>query len=165
VLGGCGLSLLLLFGIEPPRCFFLLWLLYLSLSTVGQVFLSFQWDTLLLEAGFLSIFLVPPSLLPHQALGPPPLLVVLLLRFLLFRLIFMSGVANLVSHDPTWRNLTAIAYHYESQPLPNPIAYWMYHLPLPFHKLSTLFPAIELLIPFLYFVRFFRLAGSSLLLD
>jgi hypothetical protein len=113
---GAGLSLLLLFGIGTTPVLFLLWLLYLSLSTVGQVFLSFQWDTLLLEAGFLSIFLVPPSLLPHQALGPPPLLVVLLLRFLLFRLIFMSGVAKLVSHDPTWRNLTAIAYHYETQP-------------------------------------------------
>lgn len=158
---GVGLSLLLLFGIWTTPVLFLLWLLYLSLTTAGQVFLSFQWDALLLEAGFLSIFLVPLSLLPRQALGPPPFLAVLLLRFLLFRLMFMSGIAKLVSNDPTWRDLTAISYHYETQPLPNPLAYWIFRLPLPFHKFSTLVALLtELAIPFLYFgPRLIRLVG------
>jgi hypothetical protein len=149
---GAGLALLLLLGLGTTPVLVLLWVLYLSLTTAGQVFMGYQWDSLLLEAGFLSIFLVPPSLLPRQAAAPPPALAIFLIRWLLFRLIFMSGVAKLASGDPTWRNLTALSYHYETQPLPNPLAYWMHRLPLSFHKISTLLTfAAELLAPFLYF--------------
>jgi hypothetical protein len=161
---GAGLSLALLLGLGTTPVLALLWLLYLSLTTAGQVFLSYQWDALLLEAGFLSIFLVPPSLTPGQAAALPAPLVVFLMRWLLFRLIFMSGLAKLASGDPTWRNLSALSFHYETQPIPNPLAFWMFQLHLPFQRLSTLFAlAIELLVPFLYFgPRPFRLAGFLL---
>ncbi len=117
-----------------------LYLLYLSFSTAGQDFLSFQWDSLLLETGFLAIFLGNSKF------------VVILFRWLLFRLMFLSGVVKLTSHDPVWRDWTALAFHYRTQPLPTPLAWYMYQLPLPFQRFSTAFTlCIELAIPFLFF--------------
>ncbi len=125
--------------------------LYLSLCTAGQDFLSFQWDSLLLETGFLAIFLGNSRL------------IVLLFRWLLFRLMFLSGVVKLTSHDPVWRDFTALAFHYMTQPLPTPVAWYMYQLPLAFQRFSTasvLF--IELVIPFLFFApRRWRLVGAG----
>jgi lipase maturation factor 1 len=134
-----------------------LYVLYLSLSTAGQDFLSFQWDSLLLETGFLAIFLGNSKL------------VVLLFRWLLFRLIFLSGVVKLTSHDPVWSNWTALAFHYMTQPLPTPLAWYMYQLPLELQRFSTAATlAIELAIPFLFFAprpsRFFA-AGAALFLQ
>jgi predicted DCC family thiol-disulfide oxidoreductase YuxK len=131
-----------------------LYLLYLSLCTAAQDFLSFQWDALLLETGFLAIFLGNSNI------------VVLLFRWLLFRLIFLSGAVKLTSHDPVWRDGTALAFHYMTQPLPTPPAWYMYQLPLGFQRFSTasvLF--IELVIPFLFFApRLWRLCGAGLAL-
>ena len=161
---GAVLSAALLFGLQTTPVLALLWLLYLSLVTVGQVFLSFQWDVLLIETGFLSIFLVAPSLLLDQARAAPSPIVILLFRWLLFRLIFMSGVVKLTSGDPTWRNLTALSFHYETQPLPNPLAYWMHRLPPAFQKLSTAFSLfVEVVVPFFYFApRLLRFAAGGL---
>jgi hypothetical protein len=151
-LAGMLLSILLFFGVQTTPVLFFCWALYLSFVTVGQVFLSYQWDALLLEAGFLSIFLVPPSIFPGQAAAAPSPLVIFLLRWLLFRLMFMSGIMKIASHAPTWRNFTALQYHYETQPLPTPLAWYMYRLPLWFQKLSTLFALfVEIAIPFLFF--------------
>ena len=154
---GAVISLVLLAGYLERTALLLLYVLYLSLCTVGQDFMSFQWDMLLLEAGFLAIFLGSSKVL------------VLLFRWLLFRLTFLSGAVKLLSHDPTWRNLDAIRFHYWTQPLPTPIAWYMEQLPLWFHRFSTaavLF--IELPIPFLIFMprrwRFFS-AGSILFLQ
>lgn len=105
--------------------FVLLFVYYVSIVNGGQIFMGYQWDFLLLEAGFLAIFLKP-------AFGR-----VWLFRWLLFRLMFESGCVKLLSHDPTWRNLTALAYHYETQPLPTPIAWYMFQAPLWFQKIST----------------------------
>jgi predicted DCC family thiol-disulfide oxidoreductase YuxK len=122
--------------------------LYLSLVCIGQTFFSFQWDYLLLESGFLGIFLLP--LLSR----------VWLFRWLLFRLMFLSGTAKLLSHDPAWRNLTVLEYHYQTQPLPTPFAWYFHQLPPDFQKLSCLFVfLVELAVPFLIFaprrLRFF----------
>ncbi len=129
-----------------------LYVLYLSLCTAGQDFLSFQWDSLLLEAGFLAIFLGNSKT------------VVLLFRWLLFRLMFLSGVVKLTSHDPVWHDRSAIAFHYFTQPLPTPLAWYMAQLPLAFQRFSTatvLF--IELFVPFLFFTpRRWRFAGAGL---
>jgi len=86
-------------------------------------------------------------------------------RWLLFRLIFGSGLVKLASGDPTWRNLTALSYHYETQPIPNPIAWYMYQLPLGFHKAETLITLIvELLIPFTIFMpRIVRFVGAAVI--
>ena len=132
-------------------------ILYLSLVSVGQDFLSFQWDFLLLECGFLAIFLLP--VFPR----------VWLFRWLLFRLMFLSGAVKLLSGDPTWRNLTALQYHYQTQPLPTPFAWYFHQLPADFQKASVVFVfVVELLIPFLMFaprrVRFFA-GGMTVVLQ
>jgi lipase maturation factor 1 len=131
-------------------------ILYLSLVSVGQDFLSFQWDFLLLECGFLAIFLLP--VFPR----------VWLFRWLLFRLMFLSGAVKLLSGDPVWRNLTALQYHYQTQPLPTPFAWYFHQLPADFQKASVVFVFfVELLIPFLMFaprrVRFFAGAMTVML--
>ena len=117
------------------------YLLYLSLVHAGQDFMSYQWDMLLLEAGFLSIFL-----------GWHPF-VTTMFRWLLFRLMFLSGLAKLMSGDPTWRNLSALRFHYETQPLPTPLAWYVHQLPLAFHRATAagMF-VIELLVPILLFL-------------
>ena len=116
---GMILAVLLVADIAPTVCLGLLWLCYLSLFTAGQTFLGFQWDLLLLEAGFLSLFVAPLRLLPrwgYAGVAPPdplPRTGVFLLRWLLFRLMLMSGVVKLTSGDETWRNFSSLYYHYE----------------------------------------------------
>ncbi len=92
--------------------------LYLSLVYAGQIFTNYQWDQLLLETGFLAIFLTGGSRV-----------VVFLYRCLLFRFLFLAGVTKLASGDPTWRHLTALAYHFWTQPLPSPLAWYAAGLP------------------------------------
>ncbi len=154
IIAGAALAIVLLSGILTARWERLvlvgLYALYLSLCTAGQDFLSFQWDSLLLETGFLAIFLGNSKV------------VVMLFRWLLFRLIFLSGVVKLTSQDPVWRDWTALAFHYMTQPLPTPLAWYMYQLPLAFQRFSTAFTLfVELAIPFLFFAfRPWRLVGA-----
>jgi hypothetical protein len=125
--------------------------LWLSICTAGQDFLSFQWDVLLLEAGFLALF---ADAKPVR---------VWLFRWLLFRLMFFSGMVKLLSHDPVWSDLTALHYHYWTQPLPTPPAWWMEQFPMWFQKLSTAFVFLcEVPVPFLFLMpwRKARLAGA-----
>jgi predicted DCC family thiol-disulfide oxidoreductase YuxK len=187
-LAGAGtlLSVLLIAGIASGPVLLVLWVFYLSLVTAGQDFLSFQWDILLLEAGFLAIFLAPwrPPLprwrfdtadpvpsggaAKRDTASParsPSKAVVWLLRWLLFRLMFLSGCVKLLSHDPNWRNLTALEYHYETQPLPTPVAWYAYQLPAWFQKVSVVGVfIIEIFVPFLIFTpRRIRFAGCAIL--
>src|SRR5438034_1269638 len=117
--GGAVLALLVVAGVAQAPALALLWLLYLSTSVVGQTFLWFQWDALLLEAGLLAVFYAPTDLVPsrrrERAPSEPMRWVVL---WLLFRLMFLSGITKLASGDPTWRDLTALDYHFWTQPLP-----------------------------------------------
>jgi predicted DCC family thiol-disulfide oxidoreductase YuxK len=153
---GAGLSLLLIFTVLPRLCLVLLYVLYLSLLYAGQDFMSFQWDTFLLEAGFLALLL-------SFATMPG----IWLLRWLLFRFMFMSGVVKLISGDPNWWNLSALSYHFLTQPLPTPLAWYAAHLPAPVLTYATgaVF-FVELIVPFLIFgprrLRFF--AGFGILL-
>lgn len=136
---GIAAAVLLFLGAAPRLAAAACWVLYFSLFTAGQVFLQFQWDILLLEAGFLAIFAAPGGFLrPFAAGHEPPRAVRWLLWLLLFRLMFMSGVVKLTAGDPNWWNLTALSYHYETQCLPNPVAWHLHHLPLWFHRLSAL---------------------------
>ncbi len=160
-------SILLIAGVYPGPVSFLLWLFYLSIANVGREFLSFQWDALLLEAGFLTIFLSPFKRFDHLAESPePPKLAVWLLKFLLFRLMFFSGFVKLASGDATWRDLTALLYHYETQPLPTWVAWYIHQLPLWFQKVSAVYMfAIELIVPFFIFSpKKIRLWAYSLLI-
>ncbi len=161
---GAGLSLLLIFEVAPALCLILLWLIYLSIAVAGQLFMNFQWDYLLLETGFFSIFLAPLRWLPSgRSQMPVSGWAHFILLWLLFRLMFMSGVVKLTSGDPSWWNLTALNYHYWTQPLPTPLSWWANQLPGWFQAFSVaLMFAIELVAPFLlFFPRRFRLIGAA----
>lgn len=165
-----GLCVFLSIGTAPLLV--VAWVFYLSLVNVGQDFLSFQWDILLLEAGFLAIFWSP-----WQFLGPPwkgklvlepePLtfkIGLYLYRWLLFRLMFLSGTCKLLSGDPAWRNFTALKYHYLTQPLPTPLAWLAEQLPDWCQSFSVggVF-LIEIMVPVLFFMpRRLRLIGAAL---
>lgn len=139
---GVALSLLLMAGFFVLPSLILLWLLYLSYTTLGQDFLSFQWDALLLETGFMTIFL--------PLADPASPIVALAYHFFLFRFILSAGVVKLASHDPNWRQLRALFYHYETQPLPNRLAWYAHQLPAGIQQLSCLATfGFELAVPFL----------------
>ncbi|MBI3849364.1 MAG: lipase maturation factor family protein [Verrucomicrobia bacterium] len=164
---GTVLAVVLIIGIAPAPCLFLLWLVYLSLSVVCRDFLGFQWDILLLETGFLAIFCAPLQLWPGLKREAPQSRIVLwLLRWLLFRLMFESGCVKLFSGDVLWRNLTALTVHYETQPLPTWIGWYAHQLPLWAQKSSAVIMfVIELAVPFLIFApRRLRLFGCVVLI-
>jgi predicted DCC family thiol-disulfide oxidoreductase YuxK len=167
---GVVLSVVLLIGLASRAVLILLWAVYLSLSLAGQTFLSFQWDTLLLETAFFAIFFAPRQWLPGLSReGPPSRLSLCLLRWLLFRLMFQSGVTKLVYGDPTWLNLTALTFHYETQPLPTWIGWYAHQLPVWFQKFSCfVMYVIEVAVPFLFFApRRLRIvaAGATIFLQ
>jgi uncharacterized membrane protein YphA (DoxX/SURF4 family) len=153
----CGLgvvaALLLVAGVAPGPSLALLWGLYLSLAAVAGEFLSYQWDTLLLEAGLLACFIAPWRLRPGASWkSGVPAAPLWALRWLLFRLVFTSGVGKLASGDPTWRDLTALEFHYFTQPIPTWTSYYAHHLPPLLHKLATAGTlAIEIVAPLLIF--------------
>ncbi len=162
---GSVLSLLLIVGVAPALTLLGLVLLYVSLVAVGQTFLSFQWDILLIETGFLAIFIAPWRWLAIK--GPPVSGVGLfLLKFLLFKLMLMSGVVKLTSHDDCWWSLTALDYHYWSQPLPTVFAWWTDQNPEWFKKFSVGFCLfVEIIVPFfLWAPRRLRLIAAGLLI-
>ena len=122
-----------------------MWLAYLSIVNVGQIWYAFGWESLLLEAGFLAIFLGARD-------TAPPVIVIWMYRWLLFRLMFGAGMIKLRG-DSCWRDLTCLVYHYETQPIPNPISWYLQKSPLWFSKLGVLFNHFaELIAPFGYLV-------------
>jgi len=148
---GIVFAILLVAGIAPVLVLALLWIDYLSLSVVGREFLSYQWDALLLETGFLAVLLAPPVLRERRStVGDPPRLARWLLLWLLFRLMVGSGAIKLASGDPMWRDLTALSVHFETQPIPTPLAWYAHQLPLPITKaLTAAAIGFELVGPFL----------------
>ena len=122
----------------------LLWMIYLSLVNVGQTFYGFGWETMLAETGFLAIFLGSSD-------AHPPVVVMWLIVWVLFRTMFGAGMIKLRS-DPCWRNLTCLFYHYETQPLPNPLSWYLHHSPPWTHKTGVLFTHFaQLVVPWFYF--------------
>ncbi len=150
-IAGCAAALLIMLQRYSRAALIIAYVLYLSLFYACYPFLNFQWDALLLETGFLAIFLTPQSRV-----------VILLFRWLLFRLRFMSGISKLTSGDPQWANLTALDTYFEVQPLPNPIAWYVHQFPewlLRFGTVATL--VIEILVPFMMFLpRRWRFAAA-----
>jgi Lipase maturation factor len=145
---GAGLAAAALAGLPdagpawvPVAVWLALWGLYLSIVNVGQTFYGFGWETLLLEAGFLAVFLGPAS-------TAPPTLVLWLYRWLLFRVEFGAGLIKLRG-DRCWRDLSCLDYHHETQPLPGPLSWFFHHLPQRLHKAEVLANhATQLVVPF-----------------
>lgn len=137
-IAGIAAAMLVVLGVFETLGLVASYVLYLSLVVAGQEFTSYQWDLLLLESGFLAIFL-----------RLHPLLVAWLFRWLLARYLFMSGVVKLASGDPAWRALDALSYHFETQPLPSPLAWWAHQLPDAILRGATASALlIELVLPF-----------------
>ncbi len=154
--GGAATSVLVILRIAPALMLLLCWVLYLSLYYVGQTFLSFQWDILLLETGLLAIFYAPWSIWPRLKMDRQPSRVIRwLIILLLFRLMFSSGIVKILDDspsDPTWHNLTALTYHYATTCLPNTVSWYAHQLPIWFHKFSCVAMfVIEIGVPFLFF--------------
>lgn len=149
---GIALSLTLLCGWYERFSLIALFVLYLSLYHAGQLFLNFQWDMLLLESGFMAIFLV----------GGVNRLSLLMFHLLLFRLRFLSGLSKLLSGDPSWANLTTLEYYFETQPLPHMGSWFAHQLPHWMHTGGTAMVLVaELLIPFFIFLpRPFRITAA-----
>jgi lipase maturation factor 1 len=167
--GGAVLAVLLIIGLAPLPTLVLLWALYLSLTVVGQNFLSFQWDALLLEAGLVAILWAPLRWLPRGQQPPASTVARWLLVFLLFKLMFLSGLTKLLSGDPMWRSATALDYHFETQPLPPWTAWYAHHLSGSVHRAATILMfAIELGAPWLLLaparLRRLRVAGCLALI-
>jgi hypothetical protein len=147
-LGGIVVALLALLGISEAgplwlsmATWLLLWAAYLSIVNVGQTFYSFGWESMLVEAGFFAAFLGPARM-------EPSFIPLLLLRWMLFRVEFGAGLIKL-RHDRCWRDLTCLYYHYETQPLPNPLSWYFHHLPKPLHRFGVLFSHfVQLVVPF-----------------
>lgn len=155
---GAMLGLILLFGVSPPLILPILIILHLSILSVGQDFLSFGWEGFLLEISYNAFFI--------SLTEKPNVFLWISLNLLIFRFHFEAGTSKLESRDPNWRNLTAIKFHYQSQPLPNTLAWYVYKLPMTFHKFSAFFMFFsELVIPFfaLFGTEEMRLASFILL--
>lgn len=163
--GGFALGLLVFLGFIPRAGLATLWLGYLSLNVVGNVFLTYQWDLLLLVSGLLGVALSPGGFRLSRAVQRTPVPVLWLFRWLLFRLMFLSGVVKLRSGDPSW---AALRFHYETQPIPAWTSWYAHQLPPAVHTWCAgyMFWA-ELVSPFLIFgprvARHAALATTALL--
>ncbi|WP_440998925.1 lipase maturation factor family protein [Fodinibius sp. SL11] len=137
---------------------FLLWVLYLSIVNVGQLFYGFGWESLLLEAGFYSIFLGPL----HYEYS---IIMIFILRWLVFRVEFGAGLIKMRG-DKCWRKLTCLNYHHETQPMPNPLSRFFHLLPKNLHKIETLFNHIVQLgaVWLLFLPQPFATIGASLII-
>lgn len=149
--GGAALSAALVAGVPEAGpewtlvlAWLVVWALYLSVVNVGQIWYSFGWESLLLEAGFLAAFLGPDR-------EAPPVLVLWLLRWLLFRLELGAGLIKLRG-DRCWRDLTCLCYHHETQPMPGPLSWGFHHLPRFAHRAEGAANHLtQLVVPWLLF--------------
>ncbi|WP_416986514.1 lipase maturation factor family protein [Streptomyces sp. T028] len=148
---GCAVSAALLAGLDglvPLWAAMLLWLvpwaLYLSIVNVGQTWYSFGWESLLLETGFLAVFLGNDEV-------DPPVVVLFLVRWLLFRVEFGAGLIKMRG-DACWRKLTCLYHHHETQPMPGPLSWFFHHLPRPLHRVEAAANHVtQLVVPILLF--------------
>ncbi|KAG7320478.1 hypothetical protein KOW79_016331 [Hemibagrus wyckioides] len=159
------LGAVLLSALRDRLVYLCLWVLYLSLYTVGGDFLHSEWDNLLLEAGFLA-FLVAPCLLLQSSSAPHDSVTFWLTRWLLFRLVLCTGVSKLASGDPCWWDLTALSRHYDTQASPTPLAWYAYQLPDWLSRLGAVCVlAAEIAVPLVMFfipVRGLRINAFSI---
>ena len=152
-MAGGALSLFLIFGFAERYALAFLFLLYLSIVSTGRVFMGHQWDNLLLETGFLTfLFSFAPVF-------------IWLLRLLLFRFVFIAGIAKFLSQDTSWRDLTAMSHFYENQPIPNAFSWYLHQLPLWFDKVvAGILLFIQIVVPFFIFApRRVRIGVASVL--
>jgi hypothetical protein len=148
---GVVLSLVVLAGYANSILMLILWALYLSIIHVGQTWYGYGWETQLVETGFLAVFLCPLLDGRPFSRSPPPVVIIWLYRWLIFRIMLGAGLIKLRG-DEVWRDLTALYYHYETQPVPNPLSRLLHFAPQWFHKSGVAWNHfIELVVPFFIF--------------
>lgn len=148
---GCAVSAALVAGVDgclPLWGGMLLWLvpwvMYLSIVNVGQTWYAFGWESLLLEVGFLAVLLGNDE-------TAPPVVVLFLLRWVLFRVEFGAGLIKMRG-DVCWRRLTCLDHHHETQPMPGPLSWFFHHLPKPLHRVEVAANHVtQLVVPVLLF--------------
>jgi hypothetical protein len=148
---GCAVALALAAGLDSllplwggMLLWLVPWLLYLSIVNVGQTWYGFGWESLLLEVGFLAVFLGNDDV-------APPVVVLFLLRWILFRVEFGAGLIKMRG-DACWRELTCLDHHHETQPMPGPLSWFFHHLPKPLHRVEVAANHVtQLAVPFLLF--------------
>ena len=170
---GVILSVFAVLGIATAPCLLLLSVLWLSLVKGGCEFTGFQSDGMLVELTVLTLFLVPwqffeppwPVPARFRLQTKPSMMALWLIRFMLFRIMFVSGLVKILSGDENWRNLTAMQYHYETQPIPTPLAWYAHHLPDWINKGSVLGMFVsEIFAPLCMFgPRVFKLLGAGMM--
>lgn len=147
---GLVLSFAVLLGVTNALVQIALWVLYMSLSRVGQIFYGYGWEIQLLETGFLSIFLCPIREFRPFA-SAPPAISIFLFRWLIVRIMLGAGLIKLRG-DPCWSDLTCLVYHYETQPIPSPLSLLFHQMPAGAHKFGVGFNhLVELVAPLLAF--------------
>ncbi|MEO6848707.1 MAG: lipase maturation factor family protein [Chthoniobacterales bacterium] len=162
---GFALSLVVVAGYANALLLAVLWFTYMSFIHIGQDWYGFGWETQLLETGFLAIFLCPLWDARPFSKRPPPVAIIWLFRWLIFRIMLGAGLIKLRG-DPAWRDLTALDYHFLTQPLPNPLSRWFYFLPKPFLRMGVLFNHVsELVAPwFVFWPRRASIAAGALII-
>ncbi len=159
----CAASVLLIVGRAPRLASLVLWASWLSLVQVGHPFLAFQWDVLLVETAFCAALYAPPGWRPRPATEPEPLPAFRFVMVVLAcKVTLESGLVKLASGDPTWRDLTALTYHWWSQPLPTWTSVWLDALPLEVQQvMCALMFVLELAFPLMVFgPRLMRLTAA-----
>ena len=147
---GVILSLIMIIGFANVPLLFILWLIYLSFVNIGQLWYSYGWEIQLIETGFLAMFLCP-LLDPRPFAKQPHNIVIWLFRWLAFRIFLGAGLIK-IRGDQCWRDLTCLYYHYETQPIPNPLSPYFHFMPKWFHQIGVLWNHfVELIVPFFVF--------------
>ncbi|MFI5301205.1 MAG: lipase maturation factor family protein [Polyangiales bacterium] len=159
---GAALSALVVLGVENAMVNLALWALYMSIVHVGQTFYGFGWELQLLETGMIAVFLCPArTLRPMRT--PPPVVTIVLLRWLIVRIMLGAGFIKLRG-DPCWRDFTCLLHHYETQPNPSPMSCVLHSMPAWWNKLGVAINhLVELVAPlFAFGPRRLRLVAGAL---
>jgi hypothetical protein len=161
---GVVLSCFVLAGYANALMMTVLWIFYLSIVHVGQDWYGYGWEIQMSETGFLCIFLCPLLNARPFPRRPPPLQVIFLFRWLIFRIMLGSALIKLRG-DSCWRDLTALYYHFETQPIPNPVSRWFYFLPHPLLQFGVIWTfVVELVAPwFVFWPRWGRYIAGGLI--
>lgn len=148
---GLILSIIIVMGYANAIMMVVVWFLYMSFVHVGQDWYSYGWEIQMNETGFLAIFLCPLLDMRPFPKRPPPTIIIILFRWLIFRIMLGSALIKLRG-DEIWRNGTALYYHFETQPIPGPLSRWFHFLPHSILKIGVWFNFLaELVSPFFVF--------------
>jgi len=158
---GVVLSAIVLCGYANSILMLVLWALYMSFIHVGQLWYSYGWETQLLETGFLAVFFCPWLDPRPFSRSEPPIIVIWLYRWLIFRIMLGAGLIKLRGDD-CWRDLTALYYHYETQPVPNPLSRYLHFAPHWFQAAGVLWNHfIEVVVPFFGMVIYSKTRNTA----